>query len=790
MPKEKTIKVPSKANIRVYWDDKPENYSKEAKNRIRTYFSKKYEIPREKVQVVYRATKTNKNKTELININDVTIENIMDINYQRSLFKEWLEKEKKEVDFDRLLKLDDTVNNELDSELGESNNKKWELKWLTVNNFLCFGAEDNHVDFEKLKGLTVITSNPPNFGGKTTLSIDAIKFLYFGNTTKTDTNEEIFNQFTNEKELIVKGCTVFDGEEIIIERKLSRSPKKSGGWTVSNKVNYYIQLPDGSQENISEEDATATTKKIKDIIGSEKDFEITIISTADTLENLIKSSPTESGKLLTRFIGLEVLETKEEIVKKLHSNYTKTMKSNHYDVLTLEDEIKEHKTTITNNKETLIIKEVELNETKLELENKNKEKDRLNSSKKDIDQSVIKLNPDKINREISEITDKGLKQKTQIESYEKQIKDIGEVTYDELKYEELTKDFHTTNSLIDSLNRDIRDLKNKIKALEEGEICPTCKQPLKDVDHSEEIKTIGDNIIKKEKEIIVKTKEKEKLSSEIESIKIIKTKCDEKNRLELSRDRLDVEIKSLRLELKEKRDELKTYENNLEFIEFNKQVEIDLSLVKTQIVALEYKRDSLIREIDSLGLSVKNNEAEIVNKNKLIVEIRKEAEVDRIFKIYTEMVGKKGISKLVLRSVLPIINAEITKLLDGVVDFDIEITINDKNNVEFLMIKNDVEKKVKSGSGFEKTVISLALRAVIGKMSVLPTPNFIEFDEVLDKVADENLDKVREVFDRIKDMYDIVILITHKDYAKDWADNLITIKKENDISKILMVNGK
>ena len=29
------------AKIKVYWDDKPENYSKEAKNKVRSYFASK-----------------------------------------------------------------------------------------------------------------------------------------------------------------------------------------------------------------------------------------------------------------------------------------------------------------------------------------------------------------------------------------------------------------------------------------------------------------------------------------------------------------------------------------------------------------------------------------------------------------------------------------------------------------------------------------------------------------------------------------------------------------------------
>ena len=182
---------------------------------------------------------------------------------------------------------------------------------------------------------------------------------------------------------------------------------------------------------------------------------------------------------------------------------------------------------------------------------------------------------------------------------------------------------------------------------------------------------------------------------------------------------------------------------------------------------------------------IKSNNDNIILKTKLIETIKKEEEVDKIFKIYIDLVGKKGISKLVLRSVLPIINSEVQRLLDDVVDFNVEIFINEKNDVNFVLIKDDVSKLLKSGSGLEKTASSLALRAVLGKLSTLPMPNFITFDEVLGKVAPENLEKLKTLFDKIKDMYDIVFFITHNDLVKDWGQNIVTVVKgDNNISKI------
>ena len=148
------------------------------------------------------------------------------------------------------------------------------------------------------------------------------------------------------------------------------------------------------------------------------------------------------------------------------------------------------------------------------------------------------------------------------------------------------------------------------------------------------------------------------------------------------------------------------------------------------------------------------------------------------------MIGKNGVSKLVLTSVIPIINYELDRLLDEVCDFHVQLEVNDKNEVDFIIIKNDVIKKLKTGSGLETTLASLALRSVLGRISTLPKPNIIVFDEVLGKVANVNLDQVKIFFDKIKKMYETIFLISHNLIVQDWADKIITIEKNNDVSSL------
>lgn len=784
MAKDNMIQMSPYSKIKVYWDDRPENYSKESKNKIKNHFAKKYGVNKNNIDVIYRPVKFTENG-DVIEVNGASIENIMDTNYQRELMREWVKRENKNIDFDRILKLDDKVNSELNLENDEIHHNSWSIKWLMINNFLSFG-EENYLPFNKLKGLSIVNSIPANQGGKTTLTIDSLKFLLHGNTTKTDKNEEVFNQFSDKNELIVRGMIEIAGEETIIERKMRRTAKKGGGWTIVNKVNYYKILPDGEEEQLNEEDAIRTTSKLRATIGSEKDFEMLVLATEKNLDDLVGLTTTESGKVLTRLIGLEVIEKKEAIVRRMYNDFDRKKKSNEYDVVTLTSDITEHNEKIELSKGLKKDLEDKLDKTKDEIESLNEEKDKQLNNKITIDVTITALNPSKLEEEIADISSKGIELKEKIKTLQDKIDEIGEVTFDEDEHFRLTKELNKTNTDIQIKETEVVRLETVVQDLINGGICQSCNRVLDDVDNSEHIDKHNKSIAKLKKEIKKLQEYKQSLVSDLSDLSGAKALIDEKNKLELERDRTDVEVGNLRNKIVAKKNDLKKYQINQDAIELNRNIDAEITLIKSKLSVSNYAKDDYLNKIQKVTQEIENNENSIETKTKLIEQIKKEEQIERIFKVYIELVGKKGISKLVLRSVLPIINSEVQRLLDEVCDFEIEIFIDDKNDVQFLLNKDGVSKMLKSGSGFEKTAASLALRCVLGKLSTLPMPNFITFDEVLGKVANENIEKLKPLFDKVKNMYEIVFLITHNDIIKDWGDNVITVTKENNLSKLII----
>ena len=779
----KIVDVPEKAQIRVDWQDYPENRSIETVNRVKTYFSEKYGVHKSAIKINFIPILKN-SAGKVIDISEGLIDNIMDTAYQRGLFVEWLKLNEVTIDYERLCRLDDKINEILiNNEEEDIRYRRWSIKKLWLNNFLSFG-ENNEVEYKNLDGLTVVNSIPANQGGKTIFTIDSLLFLFFGKTTKTEVNNEVFNTFSNKDDVLVGGHIEIDGDEYVIERTLNRKLSKTGEYKVTTSLEFYKMLSDGTKENLEGEQRRETDKLIEDTIGSYDDFMLTIVATAKNLEDLMETKPTQRGRLLTKFIGLEIIEKKEEINKGLMSEFKSKMKSNLFNTKQLELDIEEYKRNISDNRISNKENDKKLNEVLEKIKTAKTKKEDLLGKRYSIDDEIKKVNPDTLKKEIDVLTKKGVTLKETLDGITGQIKVLPKFSYDEDVHEEYRTE--EKNLLVEKngIESTIKTIGKLIKDLKEGEICPTCKRALDEVDHSSEIKDNEKLLKVKEKELKTIVTKIEKICDKLTKISGEKKNSDLYDKLSMSKDKTEIEIDRMRVDYREKTSLLKDYERNFDFIEENRKLESKILGYNQLIETLELEKDSIKSEIQNNDNDIKNKEEKIVENNSLIEQINKEEVVLKIFEVYNRMIGKNGISKLVLSSVIPIINHELNRLLDEVCDFEIQLEINDKNEVDFILIKNDIIKKLRTGSGLETTLASLALRSVLGRISTLPKPNVIVFDEVLGKVANTNLDQVKIFFDKIKKMYEIIFLISHNPIVQDWADKIITVEKNNDISSL------
>jgi DNA repair exonuclease SbcCD ATPase subunit len=280
---------------------------------------------------------------------------------------------------------------------------------------------------------------------------------------------------------------------------------------------------------------------------------------------------------------------------------------------------------------------------------------------------------------------------------------------------------------------------------------------------------------------IAETETKEKTFTQL------KKDFDEYEKNKLVKEKYEVSLEATKLKLERVKDKLKKYEDSQEKIK--KNLELDTQIVKAQIRIddlINIKRNKE-RELIQNQNQIDNNNTKISRNTEIIEQISKEFEKEKIYKLYVELYGKNGISKIIMRTMMPVINQELQRLLQDSCYFNLEIKINDKNEVEFIMIDNStgIEKLMASGSGYERTVASMALRAVLSKICSLPKPNVIVWDEVFGKISNENLEMVGEFFMKIKDYFEKIFVITHNPLVSNWSDNIVKIEKIENVSRVV-----
>lgn len=788
------VRLSERSKVKIQWKVKPIDYSHDEEENIRVKFARKYGIPKENVKVepYYVQLASNMHSGE---VSDESIHNVQDPSFQRSMFRQYAEERGvTDCDFDLIDSIDEQINAGMNYELYDAG-KKYSIKWLKWSNFMSYGP-DNYIDLTQLHGIVHLASMPANQGGKTTFCLDLLRFLLFGKVTSREddwTLSKVFNRYIPEAtDVVVEGCVCIDGQDYVINRTVSRPAlkKRTDKSKVTQKVTYY-HLVNGERVEMEDTENAAcatnaeTTKKIKESLGNERDFDLMICVSSDNLKQLISLKDTERGRLISRWIGLLPLEEKDRLARDTYNkSVLPKLALNRYNKETLRDEIESLRKDRADNTENI----AKWKEGKADAERKladfRKNRDTLLQSKQSVDESLMKVDVATMEATRDRIVEEGKRKKAERTRNEEELKNIGEIHFNENHYNDLLdRDKHLAveNS---EIRNDCRRIQNEIDALKKGEFCPTCGARLKGVDNSGKIsekETALAECIERGKS---NRREIDSITAEIEGLKAVREKWNRKNSLDLLIAKNNVDIENLTSRYKDAARTLKDIEVNKAAIENNNRIETALNVVNVNITTEETnirRYDSCVNEAE---YSIRAIDRRIEENSMHIEQIVKEEKLVRNWKIYLDMIGKNGISKMLVRNVLPIINGRLESLLCDVCDFNVEVVIDDHNDVAFHLIHDGVVSNLASGSGFEQTVASLALRSVLSQISSFSKPSFVVFDEILGGVADENYDQVKLLYDKIIKDYSLIFQISHLKQISDWASQSLIVKKNNNISTI------
>lgn len=790
---QKKLEIGRKSRVEIQWNVLPMNYSPAKADEIKTKAATKYGIP--KKNVVVNANFIRKNANGEIEVATAEIvQNIQDPKFQQNLFKRYLDENGvTNYDFAKILSIDNQINSLIDYEVYDKF-RRYKIEWVRWSNFLSYG-ENNYIDFNNLTGLVLLKSEPANQGGKTNFACDLIEFLLFGSVDsgKASVLKKIFNKhLPDATDVTVEGGLEIDGEHYIIKRTLTRPQRKrrTDKSTVTQKVEYY-RVVDGTEialedtENLEAENNVRTNQAIKEAIGNKKDFKLVVSANSDNLKELVSMKETERGKLLSRWIGLMPLEEKNvKAREKWNKEIAPSLLTGKYDKDALKESVSLWEDGIKDRETLINTTESKIKALEESIKKYTEEKDELLTLKQYVDMSIANLDITTLNRQMQDIVDLGKNINAQIAVIDEQLKELGDITFSDEDYHALVEKKDELITTIAKIKADIGVLRRENERLTKAEYCPTCGQKLLGVDNTSIITGNEKEIEKLITSGINFDKTLQEINAKLTEIENLRKTYQQKNTLELKK-------VSLSLTLSEKRNEYTTIKNKVnelnrckEVIENNNKIDTRVNVLNVTISTEDRIKSNHIAENEGYRREITQLQKQISDYQIIIYKLEDEEKIIAAWKHYLTLVGKDGISKMVLGEALPLINNELQVLLSDVCDFDVVVEMDAKNEVTFSIIADGVMSDLSSGSGFEQTVAALALRCALGKISTMSRPSFMLLDEVLGGVAKENYENVKKLYDRMLKEYSFIFQVTHLDDIADWHDTTVVVKKEGRISTI------
>ena len=675
-------------------------------------------------------------------------------------------------------------------------NSKWSLRRLEWNNLFAYG-EGNVINFEKLNGIVGIFG--PNRTGKSSV-VGTLMYALF-NATDRGPVKNI--NICNVRKDYCSAQVILDhnGSTYVIERQTTKSTNKKGIVSASTSLNLFRMKDDAEEmEDLCGEQRNDTEKSIRSLLGSQDDFLMTSLSAQGETNMFLMQGSTKRRSILTRFLDLDIFDKMYELASKEVFSVKSQLKN--FPERNWQ-EVREQNESLIRTYESKIAEMSDLSaECQTSLSLLHKELAGHNSvlvTQEDVSSQQRRV------RELEEKSERCLKDISHIESEMldlngkvvslRQIIDVIDVKSLKSRQESQRK-LQTTISELKHLHEKDEDVvtqqRKSLKILDEvpcGDDYPTCKfikdahenkknlpnQELKSKKSLRLLREAQDNFSKMRDDTIESKIERHEKASHLL----------EKFALEISKK--ETEIERLRSScdacgstLQEAKKRLKTLEDSLNEEEAFEVVTIKSRMkdLSEKIKECDLKKMESAAQLGKLQSSIEKIEEEKKTRDRLLQNVRMHELISNAF-------SKKGIPLLVTKSQLPLINAEVAKILQGIVDFTIEVESDeDTDSLEIYINYGDSRRIIELCSGMEKTMSSIALRVAMINVSSLPKPDFFIIDEGFGTLDSAGVEACGRFLTSLKRYFKSVIVITHVDGIKDSADVVLEITKSEKDSRV------
>ena len=705
---------------------------------------------------------------------------------------------------DRVLELSRQYLRKVVGEGEVSRNVLWDIRKMTWNNLFNYG-KDNSIDFSKLNGLVGIFGK--NYSGKSSI-IDAALFGLFNTTSKGERkNVHIINQ--NKQRASCK-LEITVGDDVYkIARSLEKTTTKSKGREVhSAKTELdFTKYNFGTQpESKNGDTRNKTDDNIRKTFGTLDDFMMTSLAAQNDSFGFINEGSTKRKEILAKFLDLQIFEQMHKLAKSDSSEMRGVIK--HLNSVDWQKKLARAKAEFDEIVEDITQQQVlcEKHVSRLALlkeEQRSIQAQVEAASQKEIDIDGVKSmllkaqkSLSKNSKEMEVLSDTIASKRSKIENLTDRLPSLLEdstIAKEELETLKIIKSqMKEIQAGLDKAKRNKANHQSKIDMLHDHEYDPNCKfccdnEFVKKAEQAKVTIVEVDELIETLNSQMLDLKMKASLIDEVYSEAVVRDY--EVQRDTLAKEQAEVRNLSLQWEncegkvsLMERR--IKDYEADISYYNENIEAYENLTSLRRDLQAINKTvslKDLEIKKCESkvLGfMSEKGSAKRTIEEAEERIQQIKDAERDYIaYDLFVQATHANGISYEVIKSMMPVINEEIQKILSSIVDFDVFFD-NDGDKLEaYLQHPKYDPRPLSMGSGAEKTIASMAIRLALISVSSLPKPNIFVLDEPATALDAEHMEGFTRLLQMIKTQFKTVLLITHLDSLKDIVDTTIEIDR-------------
>lgn len=702
----------------------------------------------------------------------------------------------KEDDWQRVLeKVKQYLSNVASTDGGLLRNAKWTLRHLSFDNLFAYGS-GNVINFENLNGIVGIFG--ANRVGKSSI-VGTIMYSLF-NTTDRGPVKNMYVCNVREPFCYSKAFINVDGSDYVIERQTTKHENRKGMRHAVTALNVF-KVNDGEVVDMAGEQRLDTEKVIRNLIGTSDDFLLTSLSAQGDGNQFISQGSARRRQILSRFLDLDIFDKMYELANtdvKIVKSQLRTYPDKDWNALAHDYKLKltELANVIESSTSESSDAHEKLNELRLAL---SQHKDFTPVTKSQVANQKLKVDQlknllDSQGAARAALENSILKIEEKIDALDVLVKenDVTELKKRLDAFLELESSVSLLRHVHSTESATLKQQHRSLKILDDvpcDDKFPTCKF-IKDAH-------VVKGKVDSQREKVDKALDKlEKATSAFNLAKEENLK-DQVTKLE----KLIEMLSRLRIDLSSKKLELLGSQSTFETTRASYDVaktrldELEKALKNdenAEVVSIRMQIDdltSLVREIDDRKMTAAAQRGRIISDAEKSLNEKKMRDnllsQMKVYEIIAHSFSRKGIPHTIVSAQLPVINAEIAKVLAGIVDFTIEVeSDDDSDSMDVFINYGDSKRIVELCSGMEKMIASIAIRVALINVSSLPKTDMFIIDEGFGALDDAGVEACNRLLMSLKRYFRTIIVITHVDGVKDAADTVLEITKNEKNTRV------